>query len=276
MSKVSGSYESVVRGVSEQVPQDRRSGQHFEQVNMISDPVRGLARRHGSVMLDEVVLGNYTNSTYKTLVDDTLRHKVITFFVAGIEYDLIVRSTAAPVGAGSKSFAWLFRKDTAKFLPIVYSNDSLITALMAGGVSAATNVGRYLYLAGNTVTPTWAPTNAWGDYLNKRKAVVWVRSGAYSRTFSVTVTKLDGTKVVGSYKTLSASYPNLLDTSDISVDSTAGSPPISDYQKRVNDRVNAYNSEVTKWIGTAAADITPENIAQKLVDALTAAGAHWR
>jgi len=45
MAKVSGSYASVVRGVSEQVPQDRRPGQHFEQVNMISDPVRGLARR---------------------------------------------------------------------------------------------------------------------------------------------------------------------------------------------------------------------------------------
>jgi len=48
MAKITGAYKSLVRGVSEQVPQDRLEGQHWEQVNLISDPIRGLARRRGS------------------------------------------------------------------------------------------------------------------------------------------------------------------------------------------------------------------------------------
>ena len=54
--KVESSYDSLLRGVSQQVPQERAIGQHTEQVNMLSDPVNGLARRHGSVNLAEQAL----------------------------------------------------------------------------------------------------------------------------------------------------------------------------------------------------------------------------
>jgi hypothetical protein len=94
---------------------------------------------------------------------------------------------------------------------------------------------------------------------------VWVRGGAYSRTFTATLIRPDGTKVIATYKTVSASYPTLLDTSDLVTSDT-------DYQKKVNDRVNAYNGQVTKWIGTAAEDITPENIAQRLVESFVSQG----
>jgi len=50
MAKVSGSIASVVRGVSQQIPEQRVDGQHAEQINMMSDPVTGLARRRGTVM----------------------------------------------------------------------------------------------------------------------------------------------------------------------------------------------------------------------------------
>lgn len=264
MAKVSGSYESVVRGVSEQVPQDRRSGQHHEQVNMISDPVRGLARRHGSIMQDETILGAYDENSYRDMLADTLRHKVVSFFVAGVEYDLIVRTQPDVESIGQTSFAWAFNKDTHRFIPIVYADtDPVLTALVSGGVSAATSIGRFLYLAGNTIVPSYVSTNL--HALNRDKAAVWCRGGAYSRTFKITLTKADGTKIVGSYKTVSSSYPELLDTSDLLT-----SDP--DYQKKVNDRVHAYNSAATKWIGTAAEDITPENIATKLGEQLTSAG----
>jgi hypothetical protein len=262
MAKVTGSYESVVRGVSEQVPQDRRSGQHYEQVNMISDPVRGLARRHGSKLLDEVSLG--ATGVLADLLADTLYHKPTTFFVEGVKYDLIYRTTAA---IGSRTtFAWAFNKDTGAFLPIVYSTaDPVLDTLVSGGVSAATNVGRYVYLAGNTVVPAFTATDTLETEVNRSKVVIWLRGGAYSRTFKVTLTKVGGVKVVASYKTVSSSYPNLLDTSDLLT-----SDP--DYQKKVNDRVYAYNSEVTKWIGTAAEDITPQSIATKIAADLVTKG----
>lgn len=263
MTKVAGSYESVVRGVSQQVPQDRRPGQHFEQVNMISDPVRGLARRHGSLLQDEKVVVAYNAVTHAKWLADTARHKVFTFFVGGVEYDLIYRSQADSQALGTTTFAFGFNKDMGKIIPVVMAADT--TTLAAGGVSACVNVGKYVFLAGNTIVPGYTPTDKCNVSSNYRYMVAWIRGGEYSRTYKVTVTKTDNTKVTVSYKTMPSSYQTLLNTSDI-----LSSDP--EYQKKVNDRVNAYNAAVTQYIGLAAADITPENIATKLSQALTTAG----
>lgn len=267
MGKVQGSYDSVIRGVSEQVPQDRRPGQHFVQDNFISDPVKGLARRHGSVMQDEKRLRSFDQAIWDAVVADTANHKEFTFYVDGVEYAMLYRSKAAPSPAvADLSFAFAFNKDTRRFVPIQYApSDPALTELKSGGVSAAVNVGKYIYLAGNTIVPTWVPTERFDNALNLSRMVVWVRGGAFSRTFSVTLNKPDGTKVTAEYKTKPSAYPELLDTSDLLT-----SDP--DYQKKVNDRVYAYNSAVTAYIGEAAEDITPENIAAKLRDALATAG----
>lgn len=270
MGKVSGSYESVVRGVSEQNPQMRRSGQHFAQVNMISDPVRGLARRHGSYLQDEMILTNSLGTPVPgsqinfLAIPETSKTRVFPFFVGGVEYDLVARTEGS--SAGLTCFAFCFNKETRNFVPVEFSTgDPTLTLLASGGISAVANVGRFLYLAGNTIVPTATTTLGWADAANQALLVGWVRGGAYSRTFKVSLTKTDNTKISGEYKTVGASYPGVLDTSDI----LTADP---DYQKKVNDRVNAYNSAVTAYIGEAAEDITPENIAQKLVDALVVAG----
>lgn len=267
MSKVSGSYESVVLGVSEQVPQDRRSGQHFEQLNMISDPVKGLARRHGSIMRHELSLGEYVADTFNGVVADTATHKEFTFFVGGVEYALFYRTGAQPDDdLKDLAFAWCINKETKQFVPIERNAvDTILDELTSGGVSAAVNVGKYIYLAGNTIIPTWSPNDTFGAAGNKSKLAAWVRGGAYSRTFSVTVTKADNTSVTGRYKTMPSSYPELLNTSDI----LTADP---DYTKKVNDRTNEYNSRVTAHIGAAAEDITPQNIATKLAGDLIAKG----
>jgi len=266
MGKVSGSYASVVLGVSEQVPQDRRSGQHYEQLNMMSDPVKGLARRHGSVLQDEKVIADYNSGLWDALVADTQNHKEFTFFVGGVEYALVYRTKASDVEVQNVSFAWAFNKDTRKLIPIVTDPaDTTINLLKAGGVSAAVNVGKYIYLAGNSIVPSYTLTNPYTDPDNKIKLAIWIRGGAYSRTFSVTLTKTDGTELKASYKTKPSSYPELLNTSDILT-----SDP--DYQKKVNDRTNAYNSAVTAYIGEAAADATPENIIFQLKEQLIAQG----
>ena len=50
MSKVSGTYPSLSRGVNQQPFEARLDGQHGEQVNMWSDPVHGLSRRRGTIL----------------------------------------------------------------------------------------------------------------------------------------------------------------------------------------------------------------------------------
>ena len=48
MASFDGAYESLIQGVSQQVPTSRLPGQVTEQVNMVSDLVTGLRRRTGS------------------------------------------------------------------------------------------------------------------------------------------------------------------------------------------------------------------------------------
>lgn len=279
MGKVVSSYPNITLGVSEQVPQDRRPGQHFAQDNLVSDPVRGLARRHGSVMQDEVIL-SAPAALYDTMVEDTIRHKEFTFFVDGTEYVLLYRTDQSLHSTVDEhSFAWCFNKDTNQFIPIqLAAGDDILTQLVQGGVSATVNVGKYIYLAGNDIVPRWTPTDKWGDAANKSKLVAWVRGGAYSRKFEVKLTDGTGVAVTGEYTTKSSSYPELLDTSDIPAliddPDAPGGPQIANpnYQKLVNDRTNAYNSAQNQWIGEAAADQAPENIATKIAEHLIAQG----
>lgn len=267
--RVAGAYPSVVLGISEQTPQDRRPGQHFEQVNFISDPVRGLARRHGSVLIDSKKVSPVGPTVVQSLAD----YGEATFFVAGVEYSLLFRRRASALS--DVAALVVFNKDTGAFLnvqrPVV---DATLDKLFSGGVSAQVNIGKYLLLAGNTITPTYSVVNKTTLNDNNKRHAVWIRGGAYSRTFTIQLTLGTGATKTVSYTTMASSYPNLLDTSDI---------PFTDaeYAKKVQVRTNTYNSSVTKWIGDAAADIQPQNIAANLVAALgannivaTAVGSH--
>lgn len=268
MGKISGSYESVVRGVSEQAAQNRRSGQHTTQINMISDPVRGLARRHGSILQDETIIP-LDPAKYASLVSDTATHRVYTFFVGETEYDLIIRTGNDNYNLGREGFALCFDKKQGKFVQVYLAlGDAVLDNLVSGGVSSLVNVGRYLYIAGNTIVPAAATEDLWNNTANKSKIAATIQLGAYSRKFSVTLVRHDGTTVVGEYTTPSSSYGGDLDTSDIQLYLPGTTDPDPEYQKKINDRTNAYQSEVTKWVGTAAAAITPANIATKIAEDL--------
>lgn len=270
MGKVVGSYASVTRGVSEQVPQDRHPGQMWEQVNMISDPVVGLARRPGSKFLASQAF------TGATALSDSLRadlrlYRNYTFFMRSKEYVLLYRDAAAASPYASPPFICYCKTDK-KFLGVTYAdatdgspqNATALSAWLTGGVSAVTTVGDFLVLGANTLGPGYSLTDNYAA--TGANAVGWVRGGAYSRTYTLKVTrKSDGHAFSVSYTTMASSYPNLLNTSDIVYNTT-------DYQKQVNDRVNAYNSAVNQWIGQASASIQPSSIASNLVSSLLAQG----
>jgi hypothetical protein len=258
MARVSGSYENVVGGVSEQALQNRRAGQSTAQVNMVDDPVRGKSRRHGSVHAGSLPVA----LPYAQAVQETANSVAIPFFVGGNSYDLIARKDAG----SAATFAFCYDKANKAFLPVRMDALAATAALASGGLSASANVGRFLYMAGNATVPTASGVDSWGATSNKAHLVAWIRGGAYSRTFTLTLTKTDNTTVTATYKTDKSAYQGVLDTSDLDPDSDA-------YQSDYNNRLNEYNSAVTAWIGTAAASATPENVAQKLAEALTAAGA---
>lgn len=262
MSKETGSFESLIRGVSEQVPHDRFIGQHWSQDNMVSDPVRGLARRKGSIAMAEKPATGVTIDP--ATAEDLANYKEFTFFINGVEYALFYRPGSKVSGSSAPGLLCL-NKDTNNIMDVLaYAPDAAgVTAALDGGISALTNVAKYVMLAPNNRFPSYTSVD---NVLTTSLFVVgWIRVGNYNRTYTCSLVRPDGSKVTASYVTPTSYYPGVLNTSDIPVD--------ANYQKNVNDRVYAYQTAVNQWIGTANAAIQPAAIAASLCANLNAAGA---
>ena len=264
--RASGSYDSLIRGVSQQVPHDRSVGQHTEQVNMLSDPVNGITRRHGSQLVAEKKLSSLSVAQFEAYKADTNSWRTLEGSFNFNDYVVLYRTAARPAGASPLPLMIVYCKTTGTFLPLTRNvTDAYLDQLEAGGISAACFIGRYLFMAGNTVTATGAEVNRWDNPTNMAQSVIWVRAGAFSRTFTATITKTDNTVVSYSVATPAATYPGVLDTSDI----LATDP---EYTKKVNDRVNAYTSAVNAWIAQSTHDVQPASMAAFAAGELTALG----
>lgn len=255
MAKVNGSYTSILKGVSQQVPEQRIIGQHGEQINMLSDPVTGLARRRGSENVIEFPIA----STNPTQTKADLRGFIQREFKLGTQDYSVLYRKVPKVASSSAGLLYVYNKTSPAVLPVTTDGSAFVNTVMNNGVSAFTQIGRYVLFAGVGVAGTTNTVDVWAGSANTQRGVVWIRGGAYSRTYKITI-RISGVTASVSYTTPSSAYPGVLDTSDI----PAGA---SDYQKQVNDRVNAYNSAVTAWIGTASAAIQPINIAQAILTA---------
>ena len=263
--KVANSFASMLGGVSQQTPSARFDGQHSEQINMISDPVEGLSRRHGSVLLTEY-LTTYPAAQFAAYVADTASWRALDFSTGNKKYTMLYRTAARVATANPLPSVLVYNKTDKVFMNTVRNvTDAVLDTLESGGASGAVQIGKYVFMSGNEITVTGSSVNLWDNATNFARAVVWIRGGAYSRKFAVKVVKSDGSSVDVSYTTPSSSYQGTLNTSDI----PAGA---SDYTKQVNDRVNAYNSAVTAWIGSSSAAVQPEAIAEQLKTLLVAAG----
>jgi hypothetical protein len=269
MSKALGNYASLVRGVSQQAPADRLEGQHGEVLNMINDPVRGLVRRNGSIienqLLTPVLAGGVGDATA-----DSFSYRTFSYQVDGRDLDLIYRSRLQ-VNTSANHLDGLMVYDKTPdigtgFVEVVTDPTDTMDSYLAGGFSAMTTVGEYVILAGNAVRPEYslAPQvtgQAWSN-----SGVAWVRGGAYARTYTIKAVK-ESTNVLytASYTTMPSGYPGTLDTSSLDFDDP-------EYQKLLNDMTYAYNAAVNQHIADASESIVPSNIAQGLIDALTTAG----
>lgn len=214
--KASGSYSSLLQGVSQQVPKDRGPGQHTEQVNLLPDPVHGLTRRHGSKWVAETAT-TLDPTKIASYIADTDNYLSFEYTNNSHVYVLLVRRQARPVGSDLPVIV-AYDRTAAAFLPVARPvTDAQIDLLESGGVSAMTSIGRYVYLAGNTTATTASTTTPWADAANQQESVVWIRGGAYARTYSVTATDTSNVQHTFSYKTPTSSYPGTLDTSGVPV-----------------------------------------------------------
>jgi len=258
MGKVTGAYKSLVHGVSQQVPEQRQDGQHQEQVNVLSDPIRGIVRRQGTQRLAESAL------TVDAAGADDLAANYT-------EYDLRVEETnialmtrrAGTSGTSDGIYAvWRSGANDGKLIPTVIAPDAV--PFIDSGINGVAVAGRYLVMPHNLVTSS-VETAVWGSVEQKSRSAVFVRGGSYAKPYKATIKFVGIAEIAATYTSPASSYPGTLNTSDIPYAAT-------DYSKQVNDRVNAFNGLVTNWIGTAAAAIQPSAIAASLRTALNLAG----
>ena len=284
MSKVSGAYPSLSRGVSQQPFEARLDGQHGEQVNMWSDPVRGLSRRRGT-QLQDCKPDNVFGPSYFQLTEEQkaeLRafyasYRVASWVTQGAEFVVHYPTAPLPVWMrdpfkGGQGGIKVTRKiqnsaphEKGAVVESVFLGDtstgpgaSTLTKVNKGFATGC-QVGRYFMLyPQDTKFATAAEVDRWD--VQPWSCTIEVRQGVPNRTYTVSGT-VAGTNRQWSYTTPSSSYSGTLDTSDIQTDDP-------NYVKRVNDRVNAYNSAVTAWITTAAQQTRPAHIALQLAAAI--------
>lgn len=265
MSKTSDSFSSLIRGVSEQVPHQRYPGQSWVQDNMIPDPVVGVVRRSGSVLGDLQVVPYAITAATKADVGAYREHSM---YLGDEEYSFAYRRFQAPTGSNAPGVI-VYNKNSRKIIPCVIHPETEVKLL--GGISSIASAGRYVLLA-DAKTP---PTHTKVDVVAQQKlGTAVVRVGNYSRKYTLTIVRAtDSAVFTASYTTPTSYYQGVLDTSDIPLYDPPGSTtPNPTYAKQVQDRVNAYNTAVNQWIGTAAAAIVPSAILTQLIAAITTAG----
>lgn len=210
--KVSGSYASLVQGVSQQENHTRRPGQHTEVINMIPDPVLGLVRRPGVRWIADKAL-----SALFPLLPPVKDYRTFEYTADNTDYALIYR-----IAAGANDPIIVYNKTAGTFLNVVRdASDVVYQAINNGGVSAITAVGKFVLMAPNTLNPVNVAVNeftkATGLVFNDLRATAWCRGGAYGKTYTLTVNRTGFGDQVVDYTTPTIQYPETLNTQHVPV-----------------------------------------------------------
>lgn len=196
--KTGGSYPSLLRGVSQQPADVRQGGQHAEQINMMPDPVEGLTRRRGSVYENFLQLGTPTTEERKVaMLLGAGCYKAHRHISNGWDYLILFRERdvesvvdlALPgVLTNQLPPVVVYNMTMNRFVPQhptdAPTNDQA-KGISWNGVGPVVSIGRFVAYshkghAGASFNPSVGQNI--GNY-----PIVWIRGGAYTRTYSVKV-----------------------------------------------------------------------------------------
>lgn len=190
--KISGSYASLLRGVSQQSPEVRQPGQHGEQVNLLSDPVQGLTRRRGSIRQASMPLPIPT-ADYVAILAKGTGYRVHEHTSLENEYVFYIREATPELAYESGNAAYspaiiCYNRTTKAFIPLNVDGQTAAADILIGrnGIAAVASVGKLLCFAINGYRVNTVTTAQWNIPANN-KLIFWVRGGAYSRTYKITL-----------------------------------------------------------------------------------------
>lgn len=266
MAKVGGAYPNLLGGVSEAPAKYRQLSQHAAQDNFISDPVRGLVRRHGSVAKLERKL---TSNMFQSTLDDLATWRSFQFRQDGKLYMVAYRTQAKLPGADPIDSGIICYNVTDNlWVPTIGpAFDPFISAGLVG-YSAGVAAGNLLVFPLADVASDYTSTQEWDETNPRGDGTIWCRAGEYSTTYSLSVefnqfsNPSSVTRRTVTFTTPASTYSGILDTTTVS----ASDP---EYTKKVTDITSAYTNAVAAWAVSAATTITPGNIVAELIAALT-------
>lgn len=162
MATYDGTYNSILKGVSQQIPQEREDGQLGSQLNMLSDPVTGLRRRGG--IKHHADLTGVGNDPYIKLVD-----------ILGVNYLMFINNATGTVRIYSMS-GTLLRTYQTPYL--ICDSKRNIRSIVSRNNCYIVNTEQVPTKQSLTTSSTFNPAHA--GYLS-------VRQGAFSKQYSVTI-----------------------------------------------------------------------------------------
>lgn len=181
MASFEGIHDNLLQGVSQQVPRSRLAGQLTLQENMLSDPVTGLRRRAGSVVVSSWVDTQATSTSILAWRTD----------IGGVSCSCVVDTAGGSITlleSGKEPV-----KLTSPYLKA--SSPSLIRYA---------SVGESLFIANLSKIPQGQGTT---EGVNpKRVGYFYIKATALSKTYSVTIKHSGGT-FTGSYTTPDGTQP---------------------------------------------------------------------
>jgi len=207
-----GSIPSLLQGVSQQVPRERLDGQVGIQVNMVSDVVNGMRRRPGARMLKADVLNGATLVTSKIYC---AYHSA-----GGIGRHVIVNTSTGKLEVFDNTFTSLGSLTNA-----------YLQSVTAQNIQSISLRGR-VYVVNTEVIPTGNISNS-GKQNPNLTGFFFIKTGAYSKTYSVNITTSGGTYTV-SYTTPDGT--------------TAGDAALSTPTYIATQLVNAINAKGTPFV----------------------------
>lgn len=171
-----GTVQSLLQGVSQQIPRERQPGQVGEQLNMLSDPVTGIRRRPGANLLNTFNINPVS--------DDALFSSYIERGADGRH--LLINTESGDWYLLSKDAKSIVNQGQSNYLKTTIGHTSIQTASIAG----------LTYILNTEQKPGIVKSNA-GKRDPKSTGFFYAITSAFSKAWSITVQSDEGTWTAG-------------------------------------------------------------------------------
>lgn len=184
MSSLEGTIPSLLQGVSQQIPRERKDGQLGAQVNMLSDPVTGIRRRPPAMLLNNAtgITAPTTGNLFTAYIERGTdgRHLVINTTTG--QWWLLAKNTGAVVNSGTNSY--------------------LQASIGAASIQTA-SINGLTYILNTEKQPATATSNT-GKLNPANTGFMLITSASFSKSWDVTVSWTGGS-VTGRFTTWDSS-----------------------------------------------------------------------